>query len=313
MTIDHDLLNYYTRLAADFAPLVEPTAVDRRQRFSAIAARYGAPRPSSLSVRDRILPLAGRDLKARFYQPADADTRLPLLVYFHGGGWVIGDLETHDHAVAMLAADLGVAVCSVDYRLAPEFPYPAGSHDAVDAIMWLAEHRTRLGFASNTLAVGGDSAGAHLAAGAARVVNSQVPGLVKAQLLIYPAASPEMATDSYAKITAAPGLTPAEMVFFWGQFLAGQSVSDDDTCVDLLATAPVRQPPDAVVIVAGNDPLHDDGCDYARFLEQHGAKVELFDAYDMTHGFVRLQAESAAARAWMLKAARAFKTCWDQA
>ena len=313
MTIDHDLLNYYARLAADFAPLVEPTAVDRRQRYSEIAVRYGAPRPTGLSVRDLILPLAGRELKARLYQPADANTRRPLLVYFHGGGWVVGNLETHDHAVATLAADLGVAVCSVDYRLAPEFPYPASSHDAIDAIMWLAEHRTRLGFASNTLAVGGDSAGAHLAAGAAQVVNMQVPGQVKAQFLIYPVTSPEMTTDSYTKITTAPGLTPADMEFFWGQFLAGQSVSDDDTCVNLLAAAPVRQPADAVVIVAGNDPLHDEGCDYARFLAQHGAKVELFDADDMTHGFVRLQAESVAARTWMLKATQAFKACWEQA
>ena len=313
MTIDAELLNYYTQLAADFAPLQDPAPVERRQRFRDIAARYAVPRPSGVTVRDLVLPLEGRELKARLYQPAHAETTLPLLVYFHGVGWVIGDLETHDHAAALLAADLGAAVCSVDYRLAPEFPYPAASLDAIDSIMWLAEHRARLGFAEDTLAVAGDSAGAHLAAGAARVANTRVPGIVKAQFLIYPVVSPEMATASYAANANAPGLSAADMVFFWAQFLAGQAVAADDTCVNLLATAPARQPADAVVIVAANDPLHDEGCDYARFLEQHGAMVELFDAADMTHGFVRLQTESAAARAWMAKAAQAFKTCWAQA
>jgi acetyl esterase len=311
MAIDQDLLKYYAKLAADFPPLDAPDAAARRARFSAIAARYGAPRPAGVSVRALELPLAGRTLQARLYQPADSTGRLPLLVYFHGGGWVVGDLDTHDEAVARMAVDAGIAVCSVGYRLAPEFPYPAPAADALDALMWLAEHRVRLGFARHTLGVGGDSAGAHLAAAAARLANTQVPGLVKAQWLIYPVVSSDMATGSYARITEAPGLTPPDMAYFWREFLADAQVREDDTCVNLMAAAPARQPADAVVIVAGNDPLHDEGCDYARFLEQHGAQVELIDAHDMTHGFVRLQSESAAARAWMVKAAQAFRKLLD--
>lgn len=313
MTIDPDLLQYYAKLARNFAPLTDTGALARRQRFSEIAAHYAAPRPAGLTVGELVLPLETAELQARLYRPAAQEARLPLLVYFHGGGWVVGDLDTHDNAAAQLAADTGAAVCSVAYRLAPEFPYPAASRDALDAIMWLAEHRARLGFATDTLAVAGDSAGAHLAAGAARVANTRVPGLVKAQFLIYPAVSPEMATDSYAQMTAAPALTPADMAFYWAQFLAEHEVSPDDTCINLLATAPARQPADAVVIVAGHDPLHDEGCDYARFLEQHGAEVKLIEAHDMTHGFMRLQAESPAAGAWMLSAAQAFKRLWENA
>jgi acetyl esterase len=313
MTIDQNLQHYYAKLASDFPPLAEDSPVARRQRFSEIAARYARPHPPGVTTSELTLPLNGRELQARLYRPADAAARAPLLVYLHGGGWVVGDLDTHDNAAAQLAADTGAVVCSVAYRLAPEFPFPAASNDAVDAIMWLAEHRARLGFATGTLAVAGDSAGAHLVAGAARVVNTQVPGLVKAQLLIYPVVSPSMSTESYARLVSEPALTPTDMAYFWGQFLGDQTIAADNTCVDLLATAPARQPADAVVIVAGHDPLHDEGVTYARFLKQHGAQVELIEAPDMTHGFVRLQAESPAARAWMLRATQAFKALWDKA
>ena len=306
MAIDQDLLTYYAKLADDFAPLTSTDAVSRRERFSAIAARYAPPRPAGLAVRELELPLAGRTLRARMYQPTDATARLPLMVFFHGGGWVVGDLDTHDDPIARLAVDTGMAVCSVDYRLAPKFPYPAPTDDAIDAVMWLAEHRARLGFALNTLSVGGDSAGAHLATVAARQANTRVPGLVNAQLLIYPVVSPDMATESYTRVSSGPGLTPSDMAFFWQAFL-GQAHSPEDTCVNPMAAAPVRQPADAVVVLAGNDPLHDEGRDYARFLDQHGGQVELIDAHDMTHGFARLQAQSPAARAWMVQTAQAFK------
>jgi len=315
MTIDQDLLRYYHTLAADFPEPPRADGLSRRQRFAEIAARYAQDRPSGLQVEDITLSLAGRTLAARVYRPQNASTgtRLPLIVYFHGGGWVVGDLDTHDGAAAQLALDTGAAVCSVDYRLAPEYPYPVPAQDAVDALMWLAEHRARLGFALDTLAVAGDSAGAHLAAGAARVANTQVPGIVKAQFLIYPVVSPRMDTDSYRQRTAEPGLTPPDMAYYWDAFLAGQPIAPDDSNVDLLATPPARQPADAVVIVAGHDPLHDEGRDYARFLAQHGAQVELIDAPDMTHGFVRLQHASPSARSWMRQAATAFKTLWQKA
>lgn len=311
MTIDPDLLSYYQTLAQEFPLPPEADGLARRRRFAEIAARFGRPRPEGLEVEDIAIPLAGRTLAARLYRPrAASGARLPLMVYFHGGGWVVGDIETHDGAVAQLALDTGAAICSVAYRLAPEHPYPVPAQDALDAIMWLAEHRVRLGFAPDTLAVGGDSAGAHLAAGAARVANTQVPGLVRAQCLIYPVVSPRMNTASYRDLVAEPGLTPADMAYYWGEFLAGKTIAADDTCVDLMATPPVRLPADAVVIVAGHDPLHDEGRDYARFLALHGAEVKLIEAHDMTHGFVRLQQQSPAARAWMERTAQALKAIW---
>jgi acetyl esterase len=221
----------------------------------------------------------------------------PLIVYFHGGGWVVGDLDTHDEVAARLALDSGCAVAAIDYRLAPEHPFPAPCDDAFDALFWFAEHRARLGFATNTLGVAGDSAGAHLASGAAHAANARMAALVKAQLLIYPVVSPATTTPSYLRHTDGPGLTRGEMAWYWDQFHP-RAIDSDDPRVVLMAAAPERAPAPTVVIVAGSDPLYDEGVEYARFLERHGAQVDLLDAQDMTHGFARLQPISTAARRW---------------
>ena len=316
MSIDADLLKYYADMAREFPAAPgggqsnDPPA--RRARFRTLAAWMSRPRPAGIEVNDVDVPLEGRTLRARIYRNAAAPRNSisgkrgagePLIVYFHGGGWVVGDLDSHDAVAAHLALDSGCAVASIDYRLAPEHPFPAPCDDAFDALFWFAEHRARLGFATNTLAVAGDSAGAHLASGAAHTANVRVAALVKAQLLIYPVVSPDTRTSSYLRHTTGPGLTRDEMAWYWDQFHP-DAIASDDPRVVLTAEPPTRSPAPTIVVVAGSDPLYDEGVAYARFLERHGARVELLDAHDMTHGFARLQPISAAARDWQKQAGR---------
>jgi acetyl esterase len=304
LTIDADLLAYYRAVAEAFPALpADADAQAIRKRFQDVASRFARPRDANADVTEITLPLDGRELAARIYRPADSSAPLPLLVYFHGGGWVVGDLDTHDDLVARLAVDANCAVASVDYRLAPEHPFPAPCDDALDALVWLAEHRSRLGFATDRLAVGGDSAGAHLAVVAARGANQRVAGLVGAQLLLYPAMRRQFESPSCLANAAGPGLTNDEMKWYWTQFLSGVTPAADDIRAFPLAEPFERPPSPALIVAAAHDPLYDDAFELARFLETNGGRVELIDAADMTHGFGRIQAHSPAAAAYMKRAA----------
>jgi acetyl esterase len=304
LTIDADLLGYYRAVAETFPPLLyDADAQAVRQRFSDVARTFARPRPGEIAVTDTVLPLEGRELPARFYRPAAANGALPLLVYFHGGGWVVGDLDTHDELVARLAIDANCAVASVDYRLAPEHPFPAPCDDALDALLWLAEHRSRLGFVTDRLAVGGDSAGAHLAVVAARGANERVAGLVGAQLLLYPAMRRQFESASCIANANGPGLTNDEMKWYWAQFLSGAAPAADDVRAFPLAEPFERAPSPALIVAAAHDPLYDDAFELSRFLQTSGGRVELIDAADMTHGFGRIQSHSPAAAGHMKRVA----------
>jgi acetyl esterase len=222
-------------------------------------------------------------------------------VYFHGGGWVVGDLDTHDGLVARLALDSQCAVASVDYRLAPEHPFPAPCEDALDALIWLAEHRSRLGFATDRLAVGGDSAGAHLAVVAARGANERVAGLVGLQLLLYPVMRRQFESPSCIANANGPGLTNDEMKWYWTQFLSGEAPEEHDVRAFPLSEPFERTPAPALIVAAAYDPLYDDAFELKRFLEANGGRVEMIDARDMTHGFARMHAQSEAALGWLGK------------
>ena len=259
---------------------------------------------ASIRKEDLQIAVAGRTLPARVFRPApDAPTTAAgdvLLVFFHGGGWVVGDLDTHDNACAFLAQRLGCTLLSVEYRKAPEHPFPAPCDDAQAAYAWAWAHRADWG--CTRIAAAGDSAGGHLAARAVHA-NAQVP--TAAALLFYPVADVDFANMSYTERGSGPGLTSAAMRWFWEQFLTGYPAAPDARAV-LMQQTWRRKPPPTVVTVAWHDPLHDEGAAYAALLQRAGANVELQVAADMAHGFLRQCRINDAARGHVERAADAF-------
>jgi len=310
MALDPELREYYNRLRSELEPMVCAGAEARRDRLRATAALLGESRPVALDVTEFSIDLEGRTLAARLYRPHGV-VAPALAVFFHGGGWVVGDLDTHDLVAARCADALRCAVVSVDYRRAPEAPFPAPCDDARDAVIWLAEHRARLGLATNTLALIGDSAGAHLAAGAALAVNALAPGLVSAQLLLYPMVDKDFGRPSYAANASGPGISLADIEFYWASFLPAAASQDDGRAL-LLVRTPLSASPATVLAVAEFDPLSDEGREYAAFLKRHGTRVELIEAEGMTHGFMRLQGASNAARAWAARIVERFGALWTR-
>lgn len=316
MAIDPQLLAYYSRLASRYgAEAVPADPVELRARFAEIAALSDMPDPEGITAEDLVIDLPGRALRSTLFRPAAV--ALPrLIVYFHGGGWVIGSPRTHRTVAALLAADTGCAVVSVDYRLAPEHPFPAPCDDATGAVQWFAAARERLGLDPAFLAVAGDSAGGHLAAVSANQLGS---GMVDAQLLIYPVTAPVLGTESYRAFADGPGLTRDEMAWFWTQFIGPDALAlgaaNTDPRIALTSAQPGQlpiAPPDSVVLVAAHDVLRDDGLAYADFLVHHGAAVVTIEASGMTHGFARLQRDAPRAREWMRRAAQAFVSLVDE-
>jgi acetyl esterase len=212
------------------------------------------------------------------------------LIYFHGGGWVLGDLRTHDPFCRQLARATDAAVLAVDYRLAPEHPFPAAALDCLDAANWVAGHLAELGLPAMPLFVGGDSAGGNLAAIVARQADADCTSRLRGQLLIYPVTRHYLPhTASYIENATGYGLTRALMEWFWDTYLGtadAASVADlPRLAAPLDANLPESVAP-ALVITAGLDPLRDEGADYAEKLRQAGTACqhELFET--AMHGFV---------------------------
>jgi acetyl esterase len=276
---------------AGYPPVSEQTPEDARKGFVAMSA--GAVQPDQVvqvgSVEDLTVPGAEGDRPARLYRPA-TDGPHPTVVYLHGGGFVIGDLETHDQTCRRLCVDVDAVVLSVDYRLAPEHPFPAGVEDAVAATRWAAEQK--LG-GDARLAVAGDSAGGNFAA----VVAQAVPELLTAQLLIYPTTDPFGDYPSRQENESGYSLEVAEMLWFHEHYTGGADIAPDDPRFSPLRAESLAGQPPAVVAVAEFDPLRDEGVAYAERLRADGVPVDLASYDGMIHGVVDMGAWSPAAAA----------------
>jgi len=303
MPLDPQLAAWYARLGREFQPLAEPTPAARRARYEDITRLLAAPAPAGVAVRDLRLPLSGRNLAARLYHPGG---KPGLLVFYHGGGWVTGSLATHHDLCLRIAAQSGVAVASVDYRLAPEHAYPVPCDDAYDALAWLAANADELECDATRIAAGGDSAGAHLAAVSALTAREQGGPALAFQWLIYPTIAPDFTTRTQMEFAAGPGLSGADMKWFWQQFLGGGFDCPDYRASPVLATSLLDLPP-AYVLVAELDPLRDEGERYATLLDEAGVRTELVRAAGMTHGFARLPPVCEAAGRHMQAAIAALK------
>ncbi|GAA1157694.1 alpha/beta hydrolase [Nocardioides aquiterrae] len=252
--------------------------------------RLAAGRQPVGAVRD--LAVAG--LPARLYTPTHAAPSGPLLLFFHGGGFMYGDLGSHDAACRFVAQRSGVRVLAVDYRLAPEHPFPAAYDDALAAYRWLLDHAAEVGADAERLAVGGDSAGGNLAAGVA--IEAAREGLPLAfQLLVYPATDAIRQTDSAAAYADGFYLTRAFMDLANATYVADTDPKDPRVS-PLYADLPRGLAP-AYVVTAGFDPLRDEGEAYARKLSDAGVQVELRRFPDQIHGFFNVVGVGRSARA----------------
>jgi acetyl esterase len=226
-------------------------------------------------------------IPVRLYRPVGADpgTPLPTLVYFHGGGWVIGDLETHDVLCRQLTAEAAMMVVSVDYRLAPEHKFPAAADDAWAATRWIVANAGRLGVDTRLLAVGGDSAGGNLAAVVALMARDAGAPSIACQVLLYPVTNVGTETQSYRDFADGYLLTRDSMRWFFDHYLASSDQAADWRVSPLRAGSLAGVAP-ALVVTAGFDPLRDEGEAYAQALRAAGVSVDYICYGGMIHGFV---------------------------
>jgi acetyl esterase len=268
-------------------PLASRTAAEAREDMAhSVRAVVGAPIELA-TVQETTIAGAAGPLRARLFVPEEAVDAVPgaLIVYYHGGGWVVGDLDTHDQPCRLLAKSSGARVLSVDYRLAPEHRFPAAVDDALAAFRDAVAHAERLGADPGRVAVAGDSAGGHLAAVTAWLAAADGGPAPAFQLLVYPVT--DLAQTSQSRLTFAEGfiLTKENMDWYEAQFLGPDGDAQDPRASpllldDLSAAAP------ALVVTAGFDPLRDEGDAYARKLEQSGVRTILRRHPGYVHGFM---------------------------
>jgi acetyl esterase/lipase len=244
-----------------------------------------APPASIGAVNERSVSGPGGALRLRLYTPL-AHGRHPLLVFFHGSGFVLCSLDTHDGICRNLCAGARCAVLSVDYRLAPEHKFPAGLDDCVFAVRWAAEHAAELGVDAARIVVGGDSAGGNLAAAAALRLRDEGGLALRGQLLLYPVTDYHTpGTPSYRENAEGYGLTRQTMKWFWAHYLNDAAEAADPYASPLRAPE-LRGLPPALVVTAEYDPLRDEGEAFARRLRKAGVPVELRRWDGMNHGFL---------------------------
>ena len=255
---------------------------DARQMFRETRPASTPPAPEIGLVKDMVAD----GVPVRLYRPKDAPAAaaLPALVFFHGGGWVIGDLETHDVLCRQLTAGAGIAVVNVDYRLAPEHKFPAAVDDAWTATRWVAAHAGELGIDAARLAVGGDSAGGNLAAVVALMARDAGGPALGLQVLIYPVTDVGGETASYADFAEGFMLTRESMRWFIDHYLARPEDAADWRVSPSRAPSLAGLAP-ALVVTAGFDPLRDEGEAYAKALRAAGVSVDYVCYGGMVHGF----------------------------
>lgn len=259
------------------------------------------------AVRELVLDTVHGPLKARHYAPMKGSEQgsqpRPLLVFFHGGGFVMGDLETHDPACRLLCRHAELHVVSVDYRLAPEHPFPAALEDARAAFTWAREHAREVGADPARIAVGGDSAGANLAAVLSQLAVREGSPAPAVQLLLYPAVDRTVDRESMEHFAEGYFLTREDITSFYRHYTRGVDADSSDPRISPLLCRELSGLPPALVITAGFDPLRDEGEAYAAALNAAATPATLRRFDGLVHGFANMIGVSQACRAAMVEIA----------
>lgn len=309
MPLHPDVEHFLQQLAAFGAPRFSTQTPEQAraqmEQLGAMGAQLGGPLPFDIAVADRRIPSPAGEIPVRIYTPAETAAQQagqapgnalrPGLVYFHGGGWVLGSIETYDRECRQIAHQAGCVLVSVDYRLAPEHKFPAAPDDCLFSTRWVAAHAAELGIDAKRLAVGGDSAGGNLAAVVAQQLRdgSGEPALI-CQLLIYPAT--DAAGDYPSKKEPGIGfLHPEDAGWFMNHYLS-QPDEYHDPRVSPLRASSLAGLPHAIVAVCEYDPLRDEGIAYARALQAAGVPTEELYFPGHIHGFTGLAAVVPSAR-----------------
>jgi acetyl esterase len=259
-----------------------------RELYLSLRPAGQGPMPDGVTVLNRRIPgKDGGSVPVRLYRPdkASPEAKMPALLYAHGGGWVFGNLDSHDVLCATLAIEAGISVLAVDYRLAPETRFPGAFDDVVAALQWLAAHGPAIGIDPNKLAIGGDSAGGNLAAAVAIWARDHKGPKLRMQLLAYPVTDIMARTESYRAFADGYGLNAVTMEWFIDHYTPDKAHREDWRVSPLRAKSLGGLPP-ALVVTAGYDPLRDEGRAYAWRLQQEGTVADLVEFGGMLHGFL---------------------------
>jgi acetyl esterase len=270
----------------DFA---EQEPAQARRWFEASSPTLGAVDAGPVSVESAFAPGPLGPVPLRIVRPTGTEAPGGVLLYLHGGGWVVGSVETHDACVREIAARTGLVTVSVDYRLAPEHRYPSGLDDVCAAYRWVEQRMGTLAGKGAPLAVGGDSAGGNLTAALCLRLRGEGAKLPRAQILIYPATDLLNETTSMGLFARGFFLTRASMRWFTGHYLFDIRAGSDPYVSPLLA-ADLSGLPEAIVVTAGFDPLRDEGKAYAARLQEAGVRVTALHEPTLIHGFLQMTA-----------------------
>ncbi len=285
------------RLEADVAAFIEKSlaafdddsagmdAEEQRRRYAALCQSFDAPRPIGLTVQEDMVVGDGGPIRIRIYRP-ESTRPLGCLVYFHGGGWVVGNLDSHDAICAEIAHRAHVVVVAVDYRLAPEHRYPAAHEDCWRALSTVEASPESFGVDRQRIAIGGDSAGANIASGLAVRARDRGDLIIAGQILIYGFFGGSESLPSYTECSDAPMLSTAD-VHAYHQFYFGSERAPKETLAGALNALNMDGLPPAFIQAAEYDPLRDDSLEYARRLGEAGVPVELHVESGLVHGFLR--------------------------
>lgn len=284
MTLDPAMKQFIDVLVANGKPPnFAEIGVAAARETSAMSGALLGTGPAMAREENLVVDGAGASLPARLYVPDGTPTA--LLVYFHGGGWVVGTLDGYDAALRRFAKSSGCAILSIDYRMAPDFPFPTPVEDCYAATVWADRNRAALGLAEDLpLVIGGDSAGGNLTAAVAIVARDEGGPALAAQLLIYPATDCDFSRGSYQRFVEKLPLVSSAMFWFWDQYVADPEARTHYLASPLRAESLEGLPP-ALLAIAGYDPLRDEGDAYGERLARSGVPVTAMTWEGLAHGF----------------------------
>ncbi len=298
------------QMASSGVPPLHTMSVDAARQLMIDLFTTKGDREPVAKVEDRRITIPGGSIGVRIYTPAGRGP-FPILVYFHGGGWVIGTLETHDAPCRALTNAVGCIVVSVEYRLAPEHKFPAAPEDCYAATRWVADHTAEIGGDPERIAVGGDSAGGNLAAVVAQLSRDRGGPSLVFQLLIYPVTDHRFDTVSYRENADGYFLTKDGMEWFWNHYLS-RAADGDESLASPLRAKSLRSLPAAFVMTAEYDPLRDEAESYAAGLREASVDVALTRYAGTIHGFFSMGNVLSAGKQGMADAAAALRTAFGR-